>query len=88
MNLTPLEYILIISTLLEFNPLFQAIKSVRKKSVKDVSLYTFLSIVIIGTLWLIYGVYIHNWPLIIGNVIKLFTALSVVIIYFKYRNKE
>ena len=88
MNLTPLEYILIISTLLEFNPLFQAIKSVRKKSVKDVSLYTFLSIVIIGTLWLIYGVYIYNWPLIIGNVIKLFTALSVVIIYFKYRNKE
>jgi len=88
MNLTPLEYILIISTLLEFNPLFQAIKSVRKKSVKDVSLYTFLSIVIIGTLWLIYGISIHNWPLIIGNVIKLFTVLSVVIIYFKYQNKE
>lgn len=85
MNLTPLEYILIISTLLEFNPLFQAIKSVRKKSVKDVSLYTFLSIVIIGMLWLIYGISIHNWPLIIGNVIKLFTALSVVIIYFKYQ---
>ena len=88
MNLTPLEYILIISTLLEFNPLFQAIKSVRKKSVKDVSLYTFLSIVIIGMLWLLYGISIHNWPLIIGNVIKLFTVLSVVIIYFKYQNKE
>ena len=88
MNLTPLEYILIISTLLEFNPLFQAIKSVRKKSVKDVSLYTFLSIVIIGTLWLIYGISIHNWPLIIGNAIKLFTALSMVIIYFKYQNKD
>jgi len=82
MNLTPLEYILIISTLLEFNPLFQAIKSVRKKSVKDVSLYTFLSIVIIGMLWLLYGISIHNWPLIIGNIIKLFTALSVVILYF------
>jgi len=88
MNLTPLEYILIISTLLEFNPLFQAIKSVRKKSVKDVSLYTFLSIVIIGMLWLLYGISIHNWPLIIGNVIKLFTALSVVILYFKYRDRE
>jgi len=88
MNLTPLEYILIISTLLEFNPLFQAIKSVRKKSVKDVSLYTFLSIVIIGMLWLLYGISIHNWPLIIGNIIKLFTALSVVILYFKYQNRE
>ena len=83
MSLTPLEYILIISTLLEFNPLFQAVKSVRNKSVKDVSLWTFLSIVVIGTLWLVYGITIHNWPLIIGNVIKLLTALSVVVIYFK-----
>lgn len=91
MNLTPLEYILIISTLLEFNPLFQAVKSVKNKSVKDVSLWTFLSIVTIGTLWLVYGITIRNWPLIIGNIIKLFTALSVVIIYFKYtgiRNKN
>ena len=86
MSLTPLEYILIISTLLEFNPLFQAVKSVRNKSVKDVSLWTFLSIVVIGTLWLVYGITIHNWPLIIGNVIKLLTALSVVVIYFKYSN--
>ena len=88
MNLTPLEYILIVSTLLEFNPLFQAFKSIKNKSVKDVSLLTFLSIVIIGTLWLAYGILIQNWPLIIGNTIKLFTALSVVTIYFKYRNRE
>ncbi|GEM_PF-1334845 len=88
MNLTPLEYILIISTLLEFNPLFQMVKSVKNKSVKDVSLWTFLSITVIGTLWLIYGISIHNLPLIIGNIIKLFTSLSVVIIYFKYRDEE
>ena len=86
MNLTPLEYILIVSTLLEFNPLFQAVKSVKNRSVKDVSLWTFLSIVTIGSLWLVYGISIHNLPLIIGNAIKLFTALVVVIIYFKYRN--
>ncbi len=88
MNLAPLEYILIVSTLLEFNPLFQAAKSVKNKSVKDVSLWTFLSIVTIGTLWLVYGITIRNWPLIIGNTIKLFTALAVVVIYFKYRNER
>lgn len=87
MNLSPLEYILIISTLLEFNPLFQAIKSAKKKSVADVSLWTFLSIFIIGTLWLFYAITIHSIPLIIGNAIKLLAALSVIIIYFKYRNK-
>ena len=88
MNFTPLEYILIVSTLLEFNPMFQAVKSVKNKSVKDVSLWTFLFIVTIGTLWLVYGITIRNWPLIIGNTIKLFTALSVVIIYIRYRNRR
>lgn len=88
MHLTPLEYILVASTLLEFNPLFQAFKSIKRKSVKDVSLFTFLSILIIGALWLFYGIQINNIPLIIGNSIKLFTSLSVVVIYFKFRNKS
>jgi MtN3 and saliva related transmembrane protein len=85
MHLTPLEIILVISTALEFNPLFQAVKSVKNKSVKDVSLWTFLSILIIGSLWLYYGITISSLPLIIGNTIKLFTALAVVVIYFRYK---
>jgi len=85
-NLSTLEIILIISTLLEFNPLFQALKSIKRKSVKDLSLYTFLSITIIGLLWLYYGITINNIPLIIGNAIKLFTSLSVVIIFVKYKH--
>ncbi|HBP01460.1 MAG TPA: hypothetical protein DD454_04605 [Candidatus Moranbacteria bacterium] len=85
MQISPLEVILIGSTLLEFNPLFQAIKSVKNKSVEDVSIWTFLSIVAIGSLWLYYGILIKNIPLIIGNSIKLFTALAVVFVYFRYR---
>ena len=85
MEATPLEVILIISTLLEFNPLFQAVKSIRTKSVNDLSVFTFVSITVIGSLWLWYGITIGSLPLIIGNIIKLFTALTVVIIYLKYR---
>lgn len=88
MDLTTLEMILIISTILEFNPLFQAVKSIKNKSVKDVSLLTFLSIVVIGSLWLYYGITISSIPLIIGNIIKLFTGLVVVVIYFKYRGQS
>lgn len=88
MTLTPLEIILVISTTLELNPLFQAVKSVRTKSVKDVSVLTFVSILIIGALWLFYGITIKSFPLIIGNALKLFTALVVIIIYFRYRNKQ
>ena len=87
LHLTPLEIILVISTILELNPLFQAIKSVQEESVKDVSLWTFLSILAIGILWLYYGIMIHSLPLIIGNAIKLLTSLSVVVIYFKYRKR-
>lgn len=87
MQLTPLEYMLIVSTLLEFNPLFQVIKSIKNKSVQGVSLLTFLSILLIGGMWLAYGIIIDNIPLIIGNSIKLFTAFTVVVIYFRYRSR-
>jgi len=88
MNLTSLEYILIVSTILEFNPLFQAVKSLRTKSVKDIAPLTFSAILVIGILWLIYGFSISSLPLIIGNAIKLFTGLSVVIIYAIYRKNN
>ena len=88
MKLSFLEIILVVSTLLELNPLFQAVKAVKTKSVKDISILTFLSILAIGALWLIYGITIKNIPLIIGNVIKLLTALCVVVIYFRYKNRE
>ena len=88
MHLTPLDYILIASTILEFNPLFQTIKSVKTRSVKDISLLTFVSILTIGTVWLFYGITIKSIPLIIGNAIKLFTSLTVVVIYLKYRNRK
>lgn len=88
MHLNTLDYILIASTILEFNPLFQAVKSVKTKSVKDISSLTFISILVIGALWLYYGITIVSVPLIIGNSIKLATSLTVVLIYLKYRSKK
>lgn len=88
MHLNPLDYILIVSTILEFNPLFQAVKSVKTKSVKGVSVFTFISILTLGTLWLVYGITLRSLPLIIGNAVKLFTSLTVVLIYLKYRSKK
>lgn len=76
------------STVLEFNPLLQTIKSYKLKKVEEISLGTFATIATIGTIWLIYGFSIHNIPLIFGNVIKLFSAASVVIIVFRYQKKQ
>jgi uncharacterized protein with PQ loop repeat len=88
MKLGPLEIMLIASTLLEFNPLLQSIKIIKLKQAKDVSLWTYVMILAIGTMWLFYGIKIDSLPLIIGNAIKLFASLSVVVTYLLYRNKE
>ncbi len=82
------ELMLIASSLLEFNPMLQAIKIVRLKKAKDVSIYTFIMIFIIGAMWLVYGIKIQSLPLIIGNCIKLFASTSVVIVYYIYKDKN
>lgn len=88
MSLTPLEIILLCSTVLELNPLFQAVKSIKMKSAKDVSPTTFGIIFCIGLLWLYYGVTIHSIPVIVGNIFKLGSALVVLIVYLRYREQE
>ena len=82
------EIMLIASTMLEFNPIIQAVKIIRLKEAKDVSVYTFLMILAIGVMWLIYGIQIESLPLIIGNSIKLFASLTVVIVYLIYKQPE
>lgn len=82
------EIMLIASTMLEFNPILQAIKIIRLKEAKDVSIYTFLIIFVIGIMWLIYGIQIQNLPLIIGNSIKLFSSFTVVIAYSIYKQPK
>lgn len=85
-SLTPLEWLLVVTCVLEFNPLFQAFKGWRNGSVENVSVFTFLSIFTIGGLWLAYGWKIKSVPLIVGNAIKLFSSATVlaVYIYFQY----
>ena len=85
MVLGVLEILLIVTSILEFNPLFQSIKFIRLKQAKSVSVWTYVMIFSIGILWLIYGFQINSVPLIIGNAIKMFASLSVIVIYFRYK---
>jgi MtN3 and saliva related transmembrane protein len=79
------EIMLIASTVLEFNPIIQAAKIIRLKQAKDVSVYTFLLILVIGAMWLVYGIQIQSLPLIIGNAIKLISSFTVVVVYMKFK---
>ncbi len=88
MNIGPFEIMLIASTLLELNPLLQALKIIKLKEARDVSLWTYIMILIIGTMWLFYGIQMKSLPLIIGNAIKLFASLIVIIVYFLYKKNK
>lgn len=83
-----LETILIITTILELNPLLQAFKIIKLKEAKDISVSTYFMILTIGILWFIYGIQITSTPLIIGNLFKIITSLSVIIVYFVFNQQK
>lgn len=50
----------------------------RHRSAQDVSLSTCISVVMASFLWLIYGLYLWRWPLILCNGISLvFTSIML-----------
>jgi MtN3 and saliva related transmembrane protein len=87
MSIGIFEILLITTTILELNPLLQALKVIKLKNASQISVFTYFLILIIGCLWLVYGVNIHSIPLIIGNSVKIFACLSMILIYFIYPKK-
>lgn len=63
----------------------QAIKAIKTKHTKDLSLgmYSVLSIGIV--LWLIYGILVHDIPIIVSNCVTL--VLTSTILFLKLRYK-
>jgi len=63
----------------------QAYKIFKRKSVKDISLFTF-SIFFIGiVVWLIYGLNKIDWPIIISNATALIGCGLVLGLYLVYK---
>ena len=63
----------------------QIIKSWKSKSTRDLSLVRYLIYVAGVIMWLIYGIVLHNGPMIVMNTINLSLALSVVYLKLKYK---
>ena len=59
----------------------QAYHSYKTRDLSGVSLSMYSVFTLDVALWLVYGLLLHNWPLIISNAITL--ALSVMILYIK-----
>ena len=79
-----LGYIAAFCTTVAFVP--QVVKTYKSKSAASLSLGMFLFFTGGLVLWLIYGIMINEYPIIVANVVTL--ILAVTLIYFKLRYKD
>ncbi len=57
----------------------QALKTIRSKDTSGISLVTQVMFTLGVFLWLIYGLHLGNWPLIIANAIT-FVLVSIILV--------
>jgi MtN3 and saliva related transmembrane protein len=63
----------------------QALKTFRTKDVSGISLSMYGCFTVGVALWLVYGILLMAWPIIIANAITLSLALSIFLMKLKYR---
>ena len=70
-------------TTLAFVP--QAVKTIETKDTASISLWMYVIFTTGVFLWLTYGLFIRNWPIIAANAVTL--ALASTILWFKLKYK-
>ena len=69
-------------TTLAFLP--QAVKTIRNKDTRGISLGMYVVFTVGVAFWLGYGIVLHSWPMIVSNIITF--ALSATILGMKLRH--
>jgi MtN3 and saliva related transmembrane protein len=57
----------------------QTYRIFKRKSAKDISILTYSILSVIGIVWILYGIEIQNFPIIISNGVGTFFLLSVIL---------
>ncbi|NLL15423.1 MAG: SemiSWEET transporter [Fibrobacter sp.] len=70
-------------TTISFFP--QVIRVFKTRSTRDISLWMFLLFTIGVLLWLIYGIYLKQWPVILSNLLTLISAIIILGFKLKYK---
>ena len=66
----------------------QAIRSWRTKDLAGISLGMYFLFTMGVGLWLVYGLIIEKWPLILANAITFALALSILILKLRHTSKD
>jgi MtN3 and saliva related transmembrane protein len=82
MNVTTIGFIAAILTTVSFLP--QVLKVWQTRSAGDVSLGMYLLLTLGVSLWLVYGIFINSWPIILANLVTLILAATVLALKLKF----
>jgi Uncharacterized conserved protein len=63
----------------------QAIKTIRTRQTKDISLWMYVMMSVGILLWLVYGIYNTDWPIILANCVTILLVIPILIIKILYR---
>jgi MtN3 and saliva related transmembrane protein len=75
-------YLAAILTTLSFLP--QAINTIKEKNTEGISLIMYSMFTAGVFLWLVYGLFIKDFPIIFANIITLILAVSILVLKVKY----
>jgi MtN3 and saliva related transmembrane protein len=68
-----------------FGFLPQVIKIYRTKSVKDISIWAVLQFMVGIFLWLLYGLHLRDFAIILANSVTFIILCFALVLYLKYR---
>lgn len=86
MSIELIGYIAALLTTGSFVP--QAWKTFRSKDVSGISLVMYSMFTVGITLWLVYGVLIQAWPIVVANVVTLALASAILAMKLRYRSPQ
>ncbi len=82
MNVEWFGYLAAILTTGSFVP--QAIKTIRSRDTRGISLAMYVFFTVGVALWLIYGIALESWPMILANVVTLGLAATILVLKLRY----
>ena len=83
MDMTWTGYVAATLTTLAFVP--QAVKTLRTRDTRSISLQMYVVFRIGIAFWLAYGLVLHSWPMIVSNIITLVLSAAILAMKLRWR---
>ena len=79
---------LVAGTLTSIAAIPQLVKTLRTRHARDISIWQPLLLAFGLSLWLMYGLLIHDLPLVLANIVPLICNITLTILKVRYRNND